>query len=43
VMAHHLVWVLIVFAALIALGVSRRMFRGARAVPETEPPEAAQD
>lgn len=40
VMAHHLVWVLIVFAALIALGVSRMMFRRARAVPETEPPEA---
>ena len=43
VMAHHLMWVLIVFAALIALGVLRMMFRGARAVPETEPPEAAQD
>jgi membrane protein YqaA with SNARE-associated domain len=41
-MAHHLPWVLAVFGALIALGVSRMMLRGRREVPKTEPPGMAQ-
>ena len=40
-MAHHLPWVLAIFAVLIALGVYRMMLRGSRSAPKTEPPRAA--
>jgi membrane protein YqaA with SNARE-associated domain len=41
VMAHHLPWVLSIFAVLIALGVARMMLREPRQAPSTEPPEAS--
>jgi membrane protein YqaA with SNARE-associated domain len=41
VMAHHLIWVLALFAVLIALGVSHMMLRNSRSSAKTEPPEAA--
>jgi membrane protein YqaA with SNARE-associated domain len=41
VMAHHLIWVLAIFAVLIALGVSHMMLRNSRSSAKTEPPEAA--
>ena len=40
-MAHHLPWVLAIFAALIALGIYRMMLRSSRSNPKTEPPQTA--